>query len=339
MSKPLMIFRKCVNTRHMILCHIFILFFSTSVYAENACTDEEIASQRSLWGIDASELNDISSAVIKAFKDRSLSDINNLIVVDQLSVGPLRSRFESSNFSDVFPEEVRKEVLASGPTCSFLNSQGALLGGGVWLSQVGSRLGIIAMTEYREIRSYNPKDIVVAYEGATVPPNCFTYLWSSGDNFEAMAKHWKVSYDELISSPGQFLNTDTARGFVPEWCGGGTIQCDQRHLVELKTDLERCMGLYPEPTVRGNEVISSLGDNDWEVRKVDSYTLLAELPPQTCEDLSTSSDVLVTECYAVQIDSYRWRSVNIYAILEGGFLAPMKFFNNENDYKAYIESM
>ena len=315
-----------VRLQSALVLFMLACFLHSPTFASD-CSNKDIEYNKKQWGVDSDELFVFTQKVVDSYYSRDLKELASYFRSGELLVGPRRSRLQGADFSDIFSDAARRSVIENGATCNMFNSEGALLGGGVWVSTVNEKLVIISITDFipEPFGDRTPGTAILA-NGAVLPPSCLIYPWQSTDNFAAMSEHYSIALANLLKNPGHYVSTKTSEYFIPNWCKGESsvkFQCKQG--LALSVSLKQCAALYAVPTQEKNKVISS--DKN---ALVDSYTILAEVSPQQCISLSAGSDLKVGKCYALQLDFYRDTKFSVHAIFSNNTIAPLVVFDSKN---------
>jgi hypothetical protein len=322
------------NRFRVLVVFLISIFFLSSGAIASDCSSKEIEDNKKQWGVDSQQLFVFTQKIVDAYYSRDLKELERYFRSGELLVGPRRSRLQNSDFSDVFSDAARRSVIETGATCNIFNAQGALLGGGVWVSTVNEMLVIISITDFiPEPFNDGASATAILVKGAALPPSCLIYPWRSTDNFEAMSKHYGIPLADLLKNPGHYVSAKTSEYFTPSWCEGESaagLPCKEG--LALSVSLERCASLYVAPKQEKNKVISSEKDPI-----VDSYTILAEVPPQKCMSLSEGSDVKVGKCYALQLEAARYTNFSVHALFSNGTIAPLVVFDSKNELRDQLQ--
>lgn len=311
-----------------VLVLFMLMCFLPSPILASDCSSKDIEYNKKQWGVDSDELFVFTQKVVDSYYSRDLKELASYFRSGELLVGPRRSRLQGAAFSDIFSDAARRSVIENGATCNIFNSEGALLGGGVWVSSVNEKLAIISITDFipESFDDGAPGTTILA-NGAVLPPSCLIYPWQSTDNFAAMSKHYSIALADLLKNPGHYVSIKTSEYFIPNWCKGESpvkFQCKEG--LALSVSLKQCAALYAAPTQEKNKVISSD-----KKALVDSYIILAEVAPQKCISLSAGSELKVGKCYALQLDFYRDTKFSVHAIFSNGTIAPLVVFDSKNE--------
>ncbi|HIB94029.1 MAG TPA: sel1 repeat family protein, partial [Candidatus Lambdaproteobacteria bacterium] len=191
-------------------------------------SDRKFAAEYHNNYYDPEEAYAFGLKIQNAVKDRNLKKLFSFVVDGELGTGPRRKYVEGKTFSEIFPDDWRKQILSSKPKCSPLGWKPFMLANGtIWYNKfkndnkdegrarcVGDKRNpslchwsIIAIDGAME-EKFEKKDLPVGWKvsGEHIPPQCFVKEWYSSDNYEEFEKQYQIeNYDDFRKNPGKYL--------------------------------------------------------------------------------------------------------------------------------------
>lgn len=262
-------------------------------------------------------------------------DIEGLlsIIPGELNVGFRKQYASSQEFSNLFETNDLLAAMSSPPSCSPVGWRGFLLGNGqIWYNCSKTTCGIFAVVSKTEEKYVKNGWI---YNG-TIHPKCFSYPWTSDDNFEEISDFYQLTdYDDFRENPGKFLGKEISNldPITPTWCSDET--CEK---VSLVGDLNVCMNAS-EIEVGDNYTISA-GDLNYRV---------VDRDVENCKTLLPHLDSQILICRLVVVGEQSGGSMGttynfgIYAHVQTPqgriMILPLKFFKNLNTALNFLDKM
>ena len=138
---------------------------------------------------------------IKQFvKERSLEGLFGL-VEGELTSGPRKKFIRGREFSEIFTEKWRDQLLASDAPCSPVGWRGFMLASGaIWFNKNNDRWQIKSIIGARK-ENIQVSEMPIGWETShgLIPPQCFAREWMSSDNFEEFAKKHSIKTSQNVS--------------------------------------------------------------------------------------------------------------------------------------------
>lgn len=320
---------------HTCLIILLCTTFSANTLADTL--DECMKESGVTDALEAKKWWDISSAVIKAFKNESSPDLAALMN-GPLIVGPTRHELLNNDLRTFFSSAVIYEIASEAPLCARFNSQGAMLGNGhVWVEQRGEAMALVSAPSAREIPfSYGRSGVPRLPDGGVIHPRCIEVVWSSGDNFEAYAERYGVPYEELVSAPLARASRAFTIDFCPPWLLENNVCTSDVQLALLK-GIDKCS--IPDSNVEkklldGQIVKPREIDSDDEER---SYRVLGIQPEDVCQRL-IARGFKATACFVTAKSlGRRGDSYTLHALINDRYIAPVRFFDSAGEIREFLK--
>ena len=285
-------------------------------------------------------------------RERNLEKLFTL-VHGELKSGPRKQFIKGKDFSDIFSDKWRNNLLASKLPCSPVGWRGFMLArGSIWFHRKHGNWYIRSILGARsENLELSKLPIGWKTPEGLIPPQCFAREWMSSDNFEEFAKKHSIkNYADFFSNPGKYLGRpiSTHSLLTPSW-------------GEKKLFLAAPYDLCFKGFLYGGEVGSQaklnlkIEKNTIKTKKCSSkfsctqyaYTILANIPLKKCHDLAPHINGKCKKAFLIAVGDYSggsmgWdMSFNIYGLFvlkgKGKFIVPLKNFSKKNDAINYIK--
>lgn len=287
--------------------------------------------------------------------NRDLSGLFGL-VHGELDNGPRRAFIRQHAFHDIFPERWRASVLADEPPCHPTGWRGFMLARGlIWFNfDPGSaRWHVFAVNDAAsEPDELTGADPAWRIDGVVIPPQCFTRLWESGDNFEEFERTFGISdRNDFRTNVGRYLGREIGHLEpldIEFYWGAGKIS-----LANFPPDCADADGLSPEhrnaaPVVEDDRVSSTRCDAD-DVCTEFEYRRLATVSLAECRRLAPHMPGRCESAYLVRAGDYSGGTIgwnmqfNLYGLfaLDDGrrALVPLVIFHTRNEALNFIDEI
>jgi hypothetical protein len=292
----------------------------------------------------AEEAYKFGLGIQKAVEDKDMKKL--LSYMGGKLTSPESSYFRNKSFDEVFTEEFRTRILSDETGGHRVGWRGWMLGSGVvWYNFYRDSFSITGIGPTKDTSS---EETPAAWkiDNKYLTPNCFVYVWWSGDNYEtffytyiekddALVRQrkeditypWRYpSMKDFVTNIGTYLNKEVPLNHTIKtgWGGSGEIS--------LTKQLEGCLSKEPKNKIEGEESDDGFGG---EFR----YEVIEALPVSLSSTLAPYLDKNFEEIKLVQY-FYRLGSMGtrsefiIYGILnlEDGkkVILPLRNFDNED---------
>lgn len=277
----------------------------------------------SVWCVQVSYANDCS--LHKKFYDKIRQSIENKDsyfissrIRSELLSGPRRSFIENKPFDDVFPEEWQNGILNDAPACKPTGDLYMLGHGQLWYEVEAGQIYIISLNGVNEESRSSVTIGKWFVNEKPIHPNCFTYVWMSGDNY-------KENYERYLKRDAKW-NDERFQYFlthIGEFLGINIPLYGEVSETNLVRDVSICS--KPDPDDYFNN---------------QSYKVLKFLSLEDCNRLAPNVDMNCSQAALVDVlgpdeGSMGARSnVGIYAVFQSKdsryFVAPLVNFDNKN---------
>ncbi len=173
-------------------------------------TDREYAqSWKNSYDYDPEEAYIFGETIKKLVKEKNLKSIFDL-VEGELTSGPRKNFVRNKNFSDIFSNKWRNSVLKSKSPCSPMGWRGFMLDqGSIWYNkdQDKNKWYIVSINGAKNEKISETKlPIAWKVSGKIIPPQCFSTLWLSSENYEKFSSKFNIKhYKYFLNNPGKFL--------------------------------------------------------------------------------------------------------------------------------------
>jgi hypothetical protein len=272
------------------------------------------------------EAHNTTQKIIDAFKLKDITSIADLIHEPLDARGPSREYVLSANFDDLFSTDARTTILALEGT----DDQCVKFSEGFQLYAWNS--GVI-LTNFLTIRYFENTLPVntsapIAVNGywessaGNLHPNCFSYEWFSGDNYQHIAEIFNINgwedYEELRSNPGKFFGASITNFDLIEtgsehhpWFNIGfkTKDCiASKSVMELDQD-------------EGVKIACQYGD-------CESYKLLRVVSTDTCDSLAPNFSGQCKSAFLVRLNNGHHIFGLFHSNKHGEVIFPLKSFSS-----------
>ena len=304
---------------------------------------------------DPEEAHNFGETIKRLVKEKNLKSLFELVDGELIS-GPRKEFVNGKRFSDIFSNKWRNSLLESKSPCSPVGWRGFMLDhGSVWFNKDEDKdkwyiFSILGAKE--ELISEKKLPIGWNVSEKIIPPQCFTTLWMSGDNYEEFADKFAIkNHKDFSKNPGKYLGKKipNLESIIASW--------DDK--IYLAASLKQCF----KGNLRGGAIVNTTNidtkiSNKSIQNKICStkfscteyaYTILFKVPLKECKKLAPHIDGKCEESFLISVGDYSggsmgWAmSYNIYGLfsLNGNrkFILPLKNFYNKNDAVNYVKSI
>ena len=337
---------------HVVLFGNTAISFGKDQHVENCSSkDREYAK---FWDnyYDPEDAYNFGRKIKRLVKEKNLEGLFAL-VEGELTSGPRKQFVKGKNFSDIFSDDWRKDLLTSDSPCSPVGWRGFMLASGsIWFNRKDDKWNVFSINGARteDIPKLNVQVGWKTPDGL-IPPQCFVRQWMSSDNFEEFETKYAIkSHAEFRENPGKYIGSKIPKlaPIVPSWGGDRLV---------LATPYDLCLN----GSIRGGYVIEpkklniTVDKNSIESKYCSSETscteyacsVLANVPQKKCQELAPHFKGKCQQSYLIAVGDYSGGSMgwdygyNIYGLFllkdEQRFILPLKNFQNKNDAINYIE--
>ena len=138
-------------------------------------------------------------------------------------------------------------------------------------------------------------------DNKVIPPQCFTRIWSSSDNYEAFEEQFNIKTSEdFQSNPGKYFAKEitSLKPIDPGW---GGIHKE----LSLAVNLKDCFARNLKTTFENNQVKSKeFARDDKNVELYYQYTIVDKLSQKQCRALSPNMPGTCVNAYVLIIEDY-----------------------------------
>ncbi|MCY3956496.1 MAG: SUMF1/EgtB/PvdO family nonheme iron enzyme [Nitrospira sp.] len=315
-----------------------------SVCEDTSATDptgRSLKETADYWGYDPEEAYAFGLKIQEAVRERNLNAFFSL-VDGELDYGPRRKYVANKTFSEVFPDSWRTEVLKEEPPCIPWGWRGFDLGPVRYKKAPSESTDIFRIVGVRDWvpEKFPPVPVGWKVDGRLLPPQCFEYEWMSSDNFEAFAEQFSIAdYGDFAHNTGKYFG-DPIYPFNPIYLSDNNPAVRLwRYVAACARDIAPDQLQISDSTVE--YVYPSLGYQSLR------YRILADIPPNLCQDFAPNLPGKCLESYLVDVD-YCGGSMGCrgpYAIygmfqMQDGerIIFPLKNFDTENLARNFLDS-
>ena len=174
------------------------------------CTEKD-RKYAEFWNnyYDPEEAFNFSETIKKIVKEKNLKSLYDL-VEDELTSGPRKQFVNGKKFSDIFSDKWRNSLLESKSPCSPVGWRGFMLDhGSIWFNKDEDKnKWYIFQILGAKKEKISEKKLPIGWEitKQLIPPQCFSTVWMSGDNYEEFADKFAISnYIDFKKKPGKYL--------------------------------------------------------------------------------------------------------------------------------------
>ena len=320
------------------------------------CTEKD-RKYAEFWNnyYDPEEAFNFGETIKKIVKEKNLKSLFNL-VEDELTSGPRKQFVNGKKFSDIFSDKWQNSLLESKSPCSPVGWRGFMLDNGkIWFNRdkdkdkwyIFSILGA-----KKEKISEKKLSIGWKVSEKIIPPQCFSTVWMSGDNYEEFADKFAISnYKDFSKNPGKYLGKK-----IPNL---EPITASWNKKIYLAASMNQCF----KGNLRGGGIVDRI-DVDIKINKNSiqnkicsskfscteyEYTLLSKIPLKKCKKLAPHIAGKCEESFLISVGDYSggsmgWdMSYNIYGLFyfkdNRKFIIPLKNFRKKNDAVNYMKTI
>ena len=333
-----------------------INFSSSKDKTTRVCSNED-QEYAKFWNnyYDPEDAHKFGEEIKKLVGDKNLEGLFNL-VDGELKTGPRKGFIKDKKFSDIFSEKWRNGVLASASPCSPVGWRGFMLDqGSIWYNKDKERdkwhvFSILGTN--KEEPAENKMPVGWKINGKILPPQCFSTLWMSGDNYEDFADKFAIrDYEHFSKNPGLYFGKE-----IPKF---DSIVSSWDSEIYLATSLKKCFGGilrfggvknigFPEIQIDKKSVKTKICSST-EVCTHFEYTILEEIASDECQTLAPHVEAKCLGSYLISIGDYSggtmgWdMSHNIYGLFalnnNQKYVIPLKNFDKKNDAINYVKQI
>ena len=343
----------------LIFTLIFCINSSLTLGKDNSdpiCTKED-REYAEFWKnyYDPEDAYNFGELIKKLVKEKNLNKLFDL-VEGELTSGPRKEFVNGKNFSDIFSDKWRNSVLQSKSPCSPVGWRGFMLDhGSIWFKKdrdkdkwyIFSILGA-----KKELISEKKLPIGWKISEELIPPQCFSTLWMSGDNYEEFADKFAIkNYKDFSKNPGKYLGKE-----IPNL---EPITASWNDKIYLAAPLNKCF----KGNLRGGVIVDATNmdikiSNKSIQNKICSsmfscteyeYTILSKVPLEKCKKLAPHIIGKCEESFLISVGDYSggsmgWdMSYNIYGLFSFNnnrkFIIPLKNFRKKNNAVNYVKTI
>ena len=185
-----------------------------------------------------------------------------------------------------------------------------------------------------------------------IPPQCFSTIWMSGDNYEEFSKKFDIkNYKDFSNNPGKFLGKE-----IPDL---EPINTSWDEKIYLAASLKDCF----KGNLRGGGIVKTTNVDPKIINKSIhnkicstksscteySYTILSNIPLKNCKNLAPHIFGKCEASFLISVGDYSggsmgWdMSYNIYGLFsfndDKKFIIPLKNFYKKNNAVNYLRSI
>ena len=304
---------------------------------------------------DPEEAYNFGETIKKLVKEKNLKGIFNL-VEGELTSGPRKDFVNNKKFSDIFSDKWRNSLLESKSPCSPVGWRGFMLdNGSIWFNKdkdknkwyIFSILGA-----KKEIISEKKLPIGWKVSEKIIPPQCFSTIWMSGDNYEEFSKKFDIkNYKDFSNNPGKFLGKE-----IPNL---EPINASWDEKIYLAASLKDCF----KGNLRGGGIVITTNVDQKIINKSIhnkicstksscteySYTILSKIPLKNCKNLAPHIFGKCEASFLISVGDYSGGSIgwdmsyNIYGLFsfndDKKYIVPLKNFYKKNNAVNYLRSI
>jgi len=176
----------------------------------------------------------------------------------------------------------------------------------MWKSKMSRFLSLIIFTCTSFTVSASTLPVEWKVDNQVIPPQCFTRIWQSSDNYEAFEDHFNIqTTKDFESNPGKYFGKEipSLNSIDPGWG-------DVHKTLSLAVNLKDCFARNLKTTLESNQVKSKeFSPYSENVELYYQYTIVDKLSQKQCKALSpnmpgtcVNAYVLINEDYTVDND-------------------------------------
>jgi uncharacterized protein len=288
----------------------------------------------------------------------------------EMDNGPRINDLKKYALNEIFNEKWFERV--SNDLCGYFNPyKGGMIGNGmIWFypTKDEKSIGIFAMNDFKQFSSTEPLEPIWKYKNTNLFPQCFTHVWSSGDNYEALYDHHfnngeyqtghyeKKDFLDLIENPGKHLGKTipSLDPFKSPW--------EDNEKVAISVPVDICINdelfdggyiktsskLKKSYSVNKSEYVYEEHDTEYDSKTYSKYTKLFNLDTKVCNDLANSNIGQCNEGYILEVTSYNdlgrhidnnFFAYGIFTVSNKDYIVPLKRFSNKNEVLNFIDNL
>ena len=134
-----------------------------------------------------------------------------------------------------------------------------------------------------------------------IPPQCFTRIWQSSDNYEAFEDQFNIkTTKDFESNPGKYFGKEISSltSIDPGWG-------DAYKTLSLAVNLKDCFARDLKTTIKDGSVHSQEVDSDDDQIELNyQYTIVDKLSPEQCKALSPNMPGTCVNAYVLINQDY-----------------------------------
>jgi uncharacterized protein YecT (DUF1311 family) len=289
-----------------------------------------------------------SQKILKAIKSKDSKTL--VAMIDgELKYGPRKKDILEKPFSEVFPDDWRKELLSWGPECHHFASKGFMLANGnIWYDKTDNGWFIKSINLPSKKHSGKIEGVGWIHDEKLLTSDCFEEVWISGDNYEEyyglLDPDGKASFEEIpyqsdfIREIGKYLGKQVPlEPIIPSWGKDGEKLSLAKKLSNCSVSPENSKvelndeGLIDQEMSCGSSYCNKYGYRVLKVIPLDKCKLLAPHLSDYCIDLRLV--YLLGE-----------GSANIYGVIEdpktrNTMVVPLVNIGNENEALNFVDEL
>ena len=320
------------------------------------CTEKD-RKYAEFWNnyYDPEEAFNFGETIKKIVKEKNLKSLYDL-VEDELTSGPRKQFVNGKKFSDIFSDKWQNSLLESKSPCSPVGWRGFMLDhGSIWFNKDKDKnKWYIFQILGAKKEKISEKQLPIGWEitKQLIPPQCFSTVWMSGDNYEEFADKFAISnYIDFSKNPGKYLGKE-----IPNL---EPITASWNKKIYLAASMNQCF----KGNLRGGGIVDRI-DVDIKINKNSiqnkicsskfscteyEYTLLSKIPLKKCKKLAPHINGKCEESFLISVGDYSggsmgWdMSYNIYGLFSLNdnrkFIIPLKNFRKKNYAVNYVKTI
>ena len=307
---------------------------------------------------------DVIKDINKSIKNKNKTTLLNYIRMDkEFDSGPRLADLKDKSLNEVFTKQffdysfTQLCVYPSPGTAIDGYKQGFHLSYGV----LDFDLKLYELYEFNKEKLNINIEPIWTFNNISIKPQCFTDIWSSGDNYEAFydyqfndgkeSKNYyeNVKFNDLVQNPGKYLSS--LKPIDSPWDADEKLaiavpinDCNNDHVTALgmiNSSINEKREYELHSMIHDDKFFTLKTDGEWV-----GYKRLFKIEKQICQSLANEN---LGECF----DSYIIKQVrsigrmttienNIYGIFKQNnqyYITPLKRLGNDNDVQNYIDAI
>ena len=284
----------------------------------------------------------------EAVRERDLTAFFSL-VDGELEYGPRRKYAENKAFHEVFPDSWRAAILKEKPPCAPLGWRGFMLANGlVWYKESTHTSDTFRIVQVHGWVPEKLSSVPVGWkvDDRLLPPQCFVYMWDSGDNFQEVARLFAIP-DDWDTPEFKDFEHNTGKYF-----GAPIYPFYRASKYSLWEYVDECLFSVNSDQLQISDSTVEYVYPESEGREFLRYTILANISPELCQTLAPNLPGKCLESYLVHI-AYCGGSLgcrgphSIYGMFQmhdgerhdgERIIFPLKNFRTENLARNFLDS-